>query len=201
VPVLQARAVRTRHELVVAARDLLIEHGLAGAPTAAVAKRAQVSAGALFRHFPAKTELLAAVTEAILADLVVGFGAELRRISADDGDPLSAACAALWRVFRRPDMRVVLEIYVAARTDAALAERLAPILARHQARILAEARRLFPVVAAAHPDLDEAVLAIVYAMQGAAIGLFAPDPDAEVAHLAFLERLARRELDRKPGSR
>ena len=45
---------------------------------------------------------------------------------------------------------------------------------------------------------DDAVMAIVYAMQGAAIGLFSPEPDAEIAHLAFLERLARRELARRP---
>jgi AcrR family transcriptional regulator len=192
-PARQARAVRTRAELVAAARALLGEHGLAGAPTAAVARRAQVSHGALFRHFPHKPDLLIAVTEAILADLRLAFAAELPRRPAD---ALAAACAALWRVFRRPDMRVVLEIYVAARTDAALTRGLGPVLARHQALLLAEARRLFPIAAAANPEFDDAVLAIVYAMQGAAIGLFSPDPDTEVAHLAFLERLARRELAR-----
>ncbi len=114
------------------------------------------------------------------------------------GDPVKAACAALWRVFRRPDMRVVLEIYVAARTDVAIAERLEPVIDRHQATILTRARQLFPDAALVNPELDDAVLAIVYAMQGAAVGLFCPDPDREVAHLAFLERLARRELARRP---
>lgn len=199
MPLLQARAIRTRNELLAAAREVLIDRGLAGAPTMAVAKRADVSVGSLFRHFPLKNDLLVAVTEMILADLVTGFSAELWRIGPDPNDPLPAACAALWRVFRRPDMRVVLEIYVAARTDTALAEQLAPILQRHQARILDEARMLFPNAAAANEELDDAVLAIVYAMQGAAVGLFAPDPDTEIAHLAFLERLARRELSRLPG--
>lgn len=110
---------------------------------------------------------------------------------------MKAACAALWRVFRRPEMRVVLEIYVAARTDTALAEGLEPVIDRHQARILTRARQLFPDAAAVNPEIDDAVLAIVYAMQGAAVGLFCPDPDSEVAHLAFLERLARRELARR----
>jgi len=192
----QARTARTRARLVAAARDTLVEVGLAGAATAAIAARAGVSHGALFRHFPTKPDLLAAAVQAILADLVVGFGEDLGR---DPGrDPVGAAVAALWRVFRRPDMRVVLEIYVAARTEPALAERLAPILDRHQATILAEARRLFPVEAAANPELDDAVLAVVYAMQGAAVGLFSPDPAHEVAHLGFLERLARRELARRP---
>jgi hypothetical protein len=68
---------------------------------------------------------------------------------------------------------------------------LVPILDRHRAAILDQARRLFPQ----HPgDFDAAVDAVVYAMQGAALGLFAPRPDLEIEHLAFLERLARREL-------
>ena len=197
-PARQARAVRTRAQLSAAARGLLGDHGLSGAPTSAVATRARVSQGALFRHFPQKTDLLVAVTETILADLRVAFAAECATATRDD-DALTVACAALWRVFRLPDMRVVLEIYVAARTDAALARDLAPVLAHHQALLLVEARRLFPTAAGANPEFDDAVLAIVYAMQGAAIGLFSPDPDDEIVHLAFLERLARRELARRPA--
>lgn len=219
MPVLQARSVRTRERLVAAARDALVELGLNNTPTAIVAQRAGVSHGTLFRHFPTKTDLLIAVVQEILADLVVGFGDELEaeakrtvrpeRDRAERGrvegpptlDPVKAACAALWRVFRRPDMRVVLEIYVAARTDAAIAERLEPVIDRHQTTIITRARQLFPDAAAVNPELDDAVLAIVYAMQGAAVGLFCPDPDREVAHLAFLERLARRELARRPPKR
>ena len=214
MPVLQARSVRTRATLIEAARAALVELGLSNAPTSLIAQRAGVSHGTLFRHFPTKTDLLIAVTQAILADLVVGFGDELvaeaqrtvrpERDRAErgrvEGDPVKAACAALWRVFRRPDMRVLLEIYVAARTDPAIAERLEPVIDRHQATILTRARQLFPDAAAVNPELDDAVLAIVYAMQGAAVGLFCPDPDREVAHLAFLERLARRELARRPRS-
>ena len=91
-PARQARAVRTRTQLVAAARGLLGDRGLAGAPTAAVAVRARVSHGALFRHFPHKTDLLLAVTEAILADLRGAFAAELG--PTPTGDPLTAACAA-----------------------------------------------------------------------------------------------------------
>ena len=74
---LQARSVRTRAALIEAARAALIELGLASAPTAVIAARAGVSHGTLFRHFPTKTDLLIAVVQAILADLVVGFGDEL----------------------------------------------------------------------------------------------------------------------------
>jgi AcrR family transcriptional regulator len=185
----QARAVATRARLLDATADALIELGLAGASTPAIAARAGVSQGAVFKHFPSKAELLAAAVERALAGFV-------RTFQASGADSIHGAFTVLWKIFREPAMRAVFEVYVAARTDAALAALLAPILTRHRAAILAEAHRLFPVAPAAAGDLDAAIDAIVYAMQGAALGVFAPDDDAEVQQLAFLERLAVRELER-----
>ncbi|MCE9578734.1 MAG: hypothetical protein K8W52_36755, partial [Deltaproteobacteria bacterium] len=125
-----------------------------------------------------------------------GFTRELAPMLTSAADPIAPVCAGLWRIFRQPAMRAVFEIYVAAHTDAALAARLAPILERHRAAIFAIARRLFPTQAAAIPaaDFEGAVDAIVLSMQGAALGPFAPGQSDDSNHLAFLERLARREL-------
>jgi AcrR family transcriptional regulator len=193
----QDRSRHTRARLVDATRALLVAHGIAGTSTAAVAAAAEVSQGALFKHFPTKPALLAAAVEQILADLVSGFSAEAAAALAAGGDPVTVACAALWRIFRRPELRAVFELYLAARTDDALAARLAPILERHHATILGHARTLFPAAAAANPEFDGAVDAIVFAMQGAALGMFSHAPAEQPAHLDFLERLARRELDRR----
>lgn len=193
-PPVQYRGVVTRAKLLAAVVGLLGEAGLAGATTAAVAQRAGISHGAVFRHFPTKPDLLAAAVEDQLARFVVAFKAGVAKPGAD---PVHAACTVLWRIFRQPEMRGIFEIYVAARTDAALAERLAPILERHRERILDQARALFPAAARRHKDFEGAVDAIVYAMQGAALGIFSPDADDDVAHLAFLERLANRELQGK----
>lgn len=69
----------TREQLVLCARNLLEEGGYGGASVLAIADRAGVSAGALYRHFPSKAELfvevfrdaagkdLAALTEAAAA--------------------------------------------------------------------------------------------------------------------------------------
>lgn len=189
----QLRAELTRMKLLAAATACLVERGLAGATTNNVAKGAGVSQGAVFKHFATKPDLLAAAVEDILGRFVVRFHREVGKAT---GDPIHAACAVLWRIFREPAMRGVFEVYVAARTDEELAARLAPILARHREAILREARELFPSKAPA-ADFEAAVDAVVYAMQGAAIGLFAPDDDCD--HLAFLERLARRELARLGG--
>jgi hypothetical protein len=91
-------------------------------------------------------------------------------------------------------MHAVFEVYVAARTEPALARALAPILERHRENILVEARRVFPEVAA-RAELPPVVDAVVYAMQGVVLGLFAPDGIDDAVHLAFFERLALRELE------
>lgn len=200
----QARTVVTRGRLVLAACALLARRGLASASTADVARAAGVSHGALFRHFPRKPDLLAAAVEANLAALVAGFDDELAGLPGDGDDVVGRACAALWRIFHRTEMRVVLEVFVAARTDPELAHRLAPVLGHHQAQIAARARALFPDVAARDPALDDVVLTLVYAMQGAVVGLFSPGSadgrvDLDDPQLAFLVRMARRELGGRRG--
>jgi AcrR family transcriptional regulator len=185
----QARAVATRARLLDATADALVELGLAGASTPAIAARAGVSQGALFKHFATKAELLAAAVERALAAFV-------RTFQASGAETIHDAFTTLWTIFREPAMRAVFEVYIAARTDDALAALLAPILQRHRGAILAEARRLFPVAPDVEPEFAAAIDAIVYAMQGAALGVFAPDSDAEAQQLAFLERLAIRELER-----
>jgi AcrR family transcriptional regulator len=192
----QLRAHASRARLIEAATACLIELGLAGASTARVAARAGLSQGAVFKHFPTKDALLGAAVEHILARFIDAFARELAPAILASADPIAPVCAGLWRIFCEPAMRAVFEIYVAAHTDAALAARLAPILARHRAAIFALARRIFPTQAAAIPaaDFEGAVDAIVLSMQGAALGPFTTGQPDAANHLAFLERLARREL-------
>jgi AcrR family transcriptional regulator len=194
--------VATRGRLIEAAGAALVERGLAGAGTAAIAERAGVSQGALFKHFPQKSQLLGAAVAGILAGYVGDFRADVvRRLGVRAAaaapparDPrIPEAVAALWQIFRHPGMGAVFEVYVAARTDRALEAELAPVLQRHREAILVQARLLFPELSG-QPDFDSAVDAVVYAMQGVALGVFAPDARAEEQHLAFLERLAQHEL-------
>jgi len=55
---------RTRERLLAAAREVLEEGGYAGASVAAIARRAGLSAGALYRHFPSKADLFVEVFRA-----------------------------------------------------------------------------------------------------------------------------------------
>ncbi|MFF3394250.1 TetR/AcrR family transcriptional regulator [Streptomyces sp. NPDC002669] len=55
-------AARNRAALVAAAREIFAEHGL-DAPLSAIARRAGVGQGVLYRHFPDRTAAVAAVLE------------------------------------------------------------------------------------------------------------------------------------------
>ncbi|GAA2985527.1 AcrR family transcriptional regulator [Microbacterium terrae] len=63
-----AAGPENRRALIAAAREVYAESGL-GAPFSAVAKRAGVGQGSLYRHFPDRTALAVAVFEDNIADL------------------------------------------------------------------------------------------------------------------------------------
>ncbi|HEX3785354.1 MAG TPA: TetR/AcrR family transcriptional regulator [Pseudonocardiaceae bacterium] len=60
-PAVQAKLDASRAAILWAAVALLAEHGYAGCSVAAVAARAGVATGSVYRHFPSKTELVTEV--------------------------------------------------------------------------------------------------------------------------------------------
>jgi AcrR family transcriptional regulator len=64
----------TRERLLRAAREVLERGGYAGASVAAIAARAGVSAGALYRHFPSKAELFVEVFRAAARGELAALG-------------------------------------------------------------------------------------------------------------------------------
>lgn len=55
----------TRERLLVSARELIEDGGYAAAPVVAIAERAGVAAGTLYRHFPSKAELFLEVFRSV----------------------------------------------------------------------------------------------------------------------------------------
>ncbi|BCK56174.1 TetR/AcrR family transcriptional regulator [Nocardia wallacei] len=76
---MRADAVRTRKALVAAAAAVFAESGV-DATTAEVAARAGIGKGTVFRHFPTKDDLLAAIVAAAVDELV----ADGERLAAHD---------------------------------------------------------------------------------------------------------------------
>lgn len=188
----QARAVATRNAVIDAAVEILAEEGLSGASTAAVARRAGVSQGALFRHFPTKPDLLGAANARVLDALFAEFLAALPAALAS-GDLLTGGLRALWQVYTDARLAGVFELYLAARTDPALRDQVAPLMRAHAGRELAVARLLFPE-AAHRPDFDDVVIGLLSTLQGAAVVAHALPGEAGVFELRFLAELARKEL-------
>lgn len=58
----------TRDRILAAARELFAARGFKGTTTAAIARQAGVNEALIFRHFPAKTDLYAAILRAKLED-------------------------------------------------------------------------------------------------------------------------------------
>ena len=59
------RLAQRQAAIVAAARALAAEAGMAAVQIAPVAKRAGIAAGTVYRYFPSKTELVAAVVAAV----------------------------------------------------------------------------------------------------------------------------------------
>jgi AcrR family transcriptional regulator len=81
-----------RHDgIVAAARAIAAESGLGAVQIAPVAARAGIAAGTVYRYFPAKTDLVGALIEAVSARDIAAF----RRAADAAPGPLSALAAGL----------------------------------------------------------------------------------------------------------
>ncbi len=188
----QARAVQTHKRLLDATVECLETRGYAGTSTSAVCKLAGCSQGALFKHFSVKNALLAAAVRRLFGKLIIDYRASVQGIpSGIEG--VRPALRALWEIFKRPALRAVFELYIAAQTDDDLREHLEPVMLDHRDNLHAVAALMFPG-AAAEPQFINAIDCIVNALQGMAVGLLAPAPDAVEAQLSYLENLACAEL-------
>jgi AcrR family transcriptional regulator len=190
----QARSLETRARLLDAAIETLVAHGYGGLTTTAVCQRAGLSQGALFKHFASKAGLVGAMAERLFAALIHDFRDAFEPRGAPD-ERLSAVLTRLAAVFAEPRLLAALELYTASRSDAVLRAQLEPVLARHHANLLAEARALFPRAAATNPGFAAIVDGVIAAFQGMALAsLVRRDPEAERRSLAWLERGLRAEL-------
>src|SRR5947209_4678884 len=86
------RKLAARHDAILAAaRDAAAEGGMAAVQIAPVAQRAGVAAGTVYRYFPSKTELVAALVAALSEREMAALAAAAKAAPG----PLSALSAAI----------------------------------------------------------------------------------------------------------
>lgn len=168
-----ARRLAARHDAIIAAaRQMASEGGMAAVQIAAVAARAGIAAGTVYRYFPAKADLVAA----LLGEIAGREIGALRRAAAAAPGPLSALSAAIMTFAGRAlrDRRLAFAT-IAEPVDAELD---AARLAFRRALTAEFALRIAAAMAGGHlPEQDAALAAAALSglLVEGLIGPLAPD--------------------------
>lgn len=161
--------------------ECLVELGWTGTTTTTVARRAGVSRGAQLHHYPTRAELVLAAVEHIGS---ARFAEARRRASALPAGPGRTAgiLDMLADLHTGPLFRAMLELWVAARTDAVLRAAVVPL----EAAVGRETHRLTVELLGAdesRPGVRAAIQQTLDLVRGLGISALLSDDDQRRAHL------------------
>jgi len=159
------RSAATQARLLEATVASLVEVGYARTTTTAIADRAGVSRGAQMHHYPSKAELVAAAIEYLADRRAEQLRVEAARLP-EGRDRVKRVLDLLWESHRGPLFQAAVELWVAARTDAELRERLVPVEAKLAAGIYELSRELFGEDVASAPKFALRLSMALTTMQG-----------------------------------
>jgi AcrR family transcriptional regulator len=185
----QQRREETIARLLDASIETIVEVGYARASAAVIARRAQVSDGALFRHFPTMGDFMAATAHEVMRRQLDLFTKRVAEIPADKS-AMEAALTILRDVTGNATNTVMYELLVAARTDEKLRATLQEVLTEYTANIYDIARAL----PGADQFPEESFAALVAIMtntfDGAAlVRAVLPQPEIEAKRIQVLAAL------------
>ena len=110
---------------------------------AGVCKEAELSQGALFRHFSTRVDLIAAATDEICRRHIALVGESAKQIAKiGDKDAAKALVTTIRNAARTPEHAAWHEVMVAARCDESLRERVSPALQSFEQDLLSALSRL-----------------------------------------------------------
>ena len=145
------RRASTRALLLDATLECLIEHGYRDTTTAQIESRAGVSRGARLHHFPKKSELLSSSVGHLYERISRRYAEAMAEV--DEGpDRFRTGYRLLWETYADPAYAAVLELFMAARTDAELRGALRGTAADYQREVRHRANAYFPELAIADAD-------------------------------------------------
>lgn len=172
-PPLRADAQRNRARVLDAAEAVFAERG-ASASTEEVARRAGVAIGTVFRHFPTKGDLLAAIMKRLLAHLIAEAG--------DRGGPTGLFEFFEHLVAQAAGKRAVVELLAQAGIQIQIPDATAH-LEQAVGTLLAQAQSAGTV----RPDvqLPEVMALLISVTQGALHGGWPPDLRTRTLNVIF----------------
>jgi AcrR family transcriptional regulator len=181
------RRASTRAALLDATLTCLTDLGFTRTTTTEVARRAGVSLGALSHHFPTKSDLLTAAVSHLLERRMDDFRTAMRDLP-ESAERWDTALDLLWSDFRGSAFVAWVELWVGARTDAALRESVLAMSDGFRAGSRELLGELFPAAAQRDQQSLEQVTDLIFAvMEGAALrALVRPLDDAPIRELRRL---------------
>jgi len=185
------RKATSRAALLEAAVDTLTELGSSGFTTTEVCRRAELSQGALFKHFATKADLLAATTEHLFDELRDQYTAAFHDPAGGPLD-LADAISLLWGAMSDPRLHAAFDLYTDARTDATLRASLQPVVEAHLDHIHRLGDDLATELGVVADDTTRAIVELsILSMQGLMLNdMAAPDPAARGRLDATLRQVA-----------
>jgi AcrR family transcriptional regulator len=185
----QQRREETVARLLDASIATIVEVGYARASAAVIAKRAQVSDGALFRHFATMGDFMAATAHEVMRRQLDLFTKRVAEIPTDK-PALEAALTILRDVTGDSTNTVMYELQIAARTDEKLRATLQDVLTEYAANIY-DIARASPGADRFREDSFAAPVAIMTnTFDGAALlRAVLPQPEIEAKRIQVLAAL------------
>jgi AcrR family transcriptional regulator len=185
----QQRREETVARLLDASIHTIIDVGYARASASVIARRAQVSDGALFRHFPTMGDFMAATAREVMRRQLDLFTKQVAEIPADQ-PALEATLTVMRDVTSNATNTVMYELMVAARTDEKLRATLQEVLTEYAANMYDVAKAL-PRADEVPDDIFAVLVAVLTnTFDGAAIvRAVLPQPEIEEQRIQLLVSL------------
>jgi AcrR family transcriptional regulator len=188
----EERIRETRGKLLKAATEVLLELGYAQFTTTEVCKRAGLSQGALFSHFPSKLELLGALATDLYRQVFDEFDDFFQKA---EGASIEKSLHHLWDIFQSPKNQASYDITQAARSNPQLKDIIEPVIAEHRKIIREFTRNLYKDYIEKVDDFDAMIDLIIMVIQGGTINEIAlPEPETRNKRLQLLNTLIEQSM-------
>ncbi len=185
----EQRRSETVARLLDASIATIAEVGYGRASAAVITKRAEVSVGALFRHFENMGDFMAATAYEVLRRQLDLFTKKVAEIPT--GTPaVEAAVTILRDVTATPTNAILYELLIAARTDDKLRATLQHVLDQYRSKIYEVARALPGADRIPADSFPVVVTMLTNTFDGAAlVRAVMPQPEIEEQRIALLTAL------------